>query len=236
MNFIHIAGYKFIPLDNLVTLRAELKQATQALSLLGTILISSEGINVMLAGTPEAIESIKNRLNEQFGGMRFRETPSDIQPFQKMVVKLKKEIISMGTPDLLMKQAPAPRITAQELKQWLDEKRDVVLLDTRNDYEVAAGTFENAIDLGIKYFRHFPDAIAKLKTDKPIVTFCTGGIRCEKAALALQAQGFNNVYQLDGGILRYFDECGQAHYQGTCFVFDERVSESSADSQSSCSH
>jgi UPF0176 protein len=228
MNFIHIAGYKFIPLDNLPALRAQLKAATHELSLLGTILLSPEGINVMLAGSPEAIHAIRTQLIDRFSGMRFRETACEIQPFQKMVVKLKKEIISMGAPGLLMEQAPPPRVTAQELKQWLDEKRDVVLLDTRNAYEIEAGTFENAVDPHINYFRNFPDAIAKLDPalkEKTVVTFCTGGIRCEKAGLALQQQGFKNVYQLDGGILRYFDECGQAHYQGKCFVFDERIME-----------
>jgi UPF0176 protein len=228
MNFTHTAGYKFIPLDNLSDLRAQLKQSCHDLQLKGTILLSSEGINVMLAGIPKAITSIQKRLNKYVGEMRFRETPTEIQPFQKMVVKLKKEIISMGAPGLLREQAPAPRITAQELKQWLDENRDVVLLDTRNNYEVEAGTFENAVDPQIKHFRHFPEAIKRLDPalkEKTVVTFCTGGIRCEKAGLALQQEGFKNVYQLDGGILRYFDECGQTHYKGKCFVFDERIAE-----------
>jgi UPF0176 protein len=228
MNFTHIAGYKFIPLDNLPNLRTQLKQSCNDLQLKGTILLSAEGVNVMLAGTPKAIPSIEKLLIKYFGEMRFRETPCEAQPFQKMVVKLKKEIISMGAPGLLKEQSPARRVTAQELKQWLDEKRDVVLLDTRNDYEIAAGTFENAVDPNIKHFRHFPEAIKNLDPalkDKPVVAFCTGGIRCEKAGLALQQQGFTNVYQLDGGILRYFDECGQSHYKGKCFVFDERIAE-----------
>jgi UPF0176 protein len=227
MPLIHIAGYKFTPLDldNLPSLRTQLKAACAALQIKGTILLSPEGINIMLAGTSDAIQAIKHHLPND---IRFREIPCEIMPFKRLLVKLKKEIISMGAPGLLMEQAPATRITAQELKQWLDENRDVVLLDTRNDYEIEAGTFENAIDPHIKHFRHFPDAVANLDPtlkEKPVVAFCTGGIRCEKAGLALQQQGFKQVYQLDGGILRYFDECGQAHYNGKCFVFDERIAE-----------
>ncbi|MGC4004008.1 MAG: rhodanese-like domain-containing protein [Pirellulales bacterium] len=113
-----------------------------------------------------------------------------------------------------------------ELKTWLDEGRTVTLLDTRNEYEVKLGTFESATTLGIDRFRDFPRAVEALPEElkeRPIVMFCTGGIRCEKAGPFMERQGFRNILQLDGGILKYFEECGGSHYRGECFVFDQRV-------------
>jgi predicted sulfurtransferase len=148
------------------------------------------------------------------------------QPFKRMLVKIKKEIIAFGVDGIDPVNKPAPRLAPAELKAWLDEGRDVVLLDTRNDYEVKLGTFHNAKVIGVDHFRQFPTAVAALPAemkDQVIVSFCTGGIRCEKAAPFLIDQGFQNVYQLDGGILKYFEDCGNAHYDGDCFVFDQRV-------------
>lgn len=228
MKLLHIAAYKFITLDNLPELRAIFKTTCHNLQLKGTILLSHEGINLMLAGLPNAIQQFKNFLetDARFQHMSFRENPCEEQPFKRMWVKLKKEIITIGLNHLDPEHTPAPRITAQELKQWLDEGREIALLDTRNDYETEVGSFEHAIDMHLKHFRHFPDAVKTLDPalkKKPVVAFCTGGIRCEKAALVLQEQGFEQVYQLDGGILKYFEECGSSHYQGDCFVFDYRM-------------
>ena len=120
---------------------------------------------------------------------------------------------------------PAPKLAPRELKQWLDEGRPVTLLDTRNDYEIKLGTFKNAKTLDIDHFRHFPAAVEKLPAEmkqQPIVMFCTGGIRCEKAAILMRESGLENVFQLEGGILKYFEETDGAHYQGGGFVFDER--------------
>jgi len=147
------------------------------------------------------------------------------------LVKIKKEIIPMGDPEIRPSEFTAPYLPPADLKTWMDEKRDFLLLDTRNDYEIAVGTFEGAKDLGISHFRDFTRATEKLTTegfnevskDQPIVTFCTGGIRCEKAAALLVKQGFKNVYQLEGGILNYFEQCKDVHYQGQCFVFDWRL-------------
>jgi UPF0176 protein len=164
--------------------------------------------------------------DKRFSRMEFKRSHSNHQPFNRMLVKLKKEIISTGRPDISPANNPAPAVSACELKRWLDEGRDVVLLDTRNRYEISLGTFRNAHDLGIDTFRAFAEEIGKLDPAmkaKTIVTFCTGGIRCEKAAPALLNAGFKNVYQLSGGILKYFEEAGGAHYQGDCFVFDRRV-------------
>jgi predicted sulfurtransferase len=151
---------------------------------------------------------------------------SDHQPFNRMLVKIKKEIIAFGVCGIDPARRPAPRLAPRQLKRWLDEGRSVTLLDTRNTYEVKLGTFRGARTLGLDHFREFPAAATTLPgnlKDEPVVTFCTGGIRCEKAAPLLEMAGFTSVFQLDGGILNYFAECGGAHYEGDCFVFDKRV-------------
>ena len=229
MNTIHnIAAYKFVSLDNLPARRDDLKSRCAALQLKGTILLAPEGINLFLAGDEENIATFKAELrgDRAFAAIQFKDSFSDHQPFGKLLVKVKNEIIPFGMAHINPAEQPAERLSARTLKAWLDEGRDVVLLDTRNGFEVKHGTFANAQDFGIDYFRDFPAAAmhadASLK-DKTIVTFCTGGIRCEKAAPYLLQQGFKNVFQLDGGILKYFEECGNAHFQGECFVFDERI-------------
>jgi UPF0176 protein len=143
-----------------------------------------------------------------------------------MLVKIKKEIIAFGISGIDPADRPAPRLSPGELKQWLDEGRSFTLMDVRNTYEIKLGTFRGARTLGLEHFREFPAAVNSLPNklkNEPVVTFCTGGIRCEKAAPLLEQAGFTEVYQLDGGILRYFEECGGAHFEGDCFVFDKRV-------------
>ena len=226
MTITNIAGYKFISLHDLNELRAKFLKVTTALNLRGTILLSEEGINFSLAAAGDAIASFKSFLkqDERFADITFRESISAAQPFKFLKVKIRKEIITMRRPEVRPDQERAPSISPQQLKQWLDEKRDVTMLDTRNDYEVRFGSFENAVHFELADFNDFPEATEKLNTTKPVVMFCTGGIRCEKAAIHLQNAGFPEVYQLDGGILNYFSEVGGEHYQGECFVFDHRVS------------
>ncbi len=232
-NVVNIAAYRFAPLDDLPNRRAELKQLCQRLALKGTILLSREGVNLFVAGDRHAVDELVAFLREDplLEDLEVKESLSDHQPFHRMLVRLKKEIIAFGIPDIDPRGAPAPAIAPAELKQWLDEGRDVVLLDTRNDYEVKLGAFRNAVHLNLKSFRDFPAAAATLgeaiKT-KPVVMYCTGGIRCEKAGPFLQQQGFQDVYQLEGGILKYFEQCGGQHYDGECFVFDQRVAVSPA--------
>lgn len=228
MSVINIAAYKFVALDNLTTLRETLKADCLALNLRGTILIAPEGINLFLAGERADIEIFFSQLKSdpRFADLAGKESPSDEKPFNRMLVKIKKEIISMGMPEISPALGRAPAVSPTTLKQWLDEGRDVVLVDTRNEYEIRLGTFRNALPIGVDTFRAFPRKAAQLDAslkNKTVVTFCTGGIRCEKAAPVLQNLGFNNVYQLDGGILKYFEDCGGAHYDGDCFVFDRRV-------------
>lgn len=225
MQILNIAGYKFIALSNLEAVQAVLLAKCEELSLKGTILLSEEGVNITLSGSPHSIQSFQAYLNEttSFANMRFHETYSDGLPFKRLKVKIKPEIITLRQPGIDAIDSRAPSISPKDFKQWLDEKRDITVLDTRNDYEVEMGTFTNAKNLHIDDFGDFPAATADVDKDKPIVMFCTGGIRCEKAAIYMQNQGFKNVYQLDGGILGYFKDVGGAHYTGDCFVFDERV-------------
>ncbi|HEX7810888.1 MAG TPA: rhodanese-like domain-containing protein [Burkholderiales bacterium] len=227
MQFLNLAGYKFVKLDGLPELRASLRQRCQDLDLKGTILLSLEGINAFIAGPEHEVGAFKAwlRADARFADLRFKESHSDIQPFKRMRVKIKPEIITLRVPGLDPAANPAPALAPSELKRWLDEGRDVVLLDTRNAFEVEAGTFRNALHLDLKAFGQFPHAADSLDSslkDKTIVAFCTGGIRCEKAAPVLMGKGFRDVYQLQGGILQYFEDCGAAHFDGRCFVFDER--------------
>jgi UPF0176 protein len=227
-NILNIAAYKFVSLDRLPEQRDQLKVLCSELQLKGTILLALEGINLFLAGSLENIAAFKTKFRSDaaFVDIQFKDSYSDQQPFGKLLVKIKQEIIPFGVPEINPAEQPAERLSARTLKAWLDEGRDVVLLDTRNEFEVKCGTFKNAQDFGIHQFRDFPAASARADQslkEKTIVTFCTGGIRCEKAAPFLSHQGFKNVFQLDGGILKYFEECGNAHFEGECFVFDERV-------------
>jgi UPF0176 protein len=229
MHFVNLAGYKFVSLDDLPALRESLLARCRELELKGTILLSPEGINVFVAGPAAATEAFQAWLrgDARLASLRFKQSRSTIRPFRRMLVKIKPEIITLRVPGLDPAASPAPAVAPRELKRWLDEGRDVVLLDTRNGFEVEAGSFRNAMSLGLASFGGFPravDAMDPTLKDKTIVAFCTGGIRCEKAAPLLIAKGFRNVYQLDGGILQYFEECGNAHFEGRCFVFDERTS------------
>ncbi len=232
MSVVNISCYKFITLTDREALKASLAARCLGLDLKGTILLAPEGINVFLAGMRAAIDAIVAHLraDPRFADLAPKESLSAEPPFKRMRVRLKKEIITMKHPLIRPEAGRAPSVAAAVLKRWLDrgmddEGRPVVMLDTRNDYEVAAGTFENAVDYDIGIFSEFPPRLAERLADyagKTVVSFCTGGIRCEKAAIHMQAIGIERVYQLEGGILKYFEEVGGAHYRGDCFVFDER--------------
>ncbi len=228
MTILNIAAYRFVPVNDLAHLRDALKARGAELGLKGTILIATEGINLFLAGAAANVEAFLETLlaDARISPLEVKRSWSDEQPFKRLLVKVKREIVSMQRPEINPRATPAPRLAPQELKRWLDEGRAIVLLDTRNQFEVDLGSFENSLALGLKSFSDFPRATPALEEalkDRPIVTFCTGGIRCEKAAPWLISQGFRDVYQLDGGILNYFEQCGGAHFRGSCFVFDERV-------------
>jgi UPF0176 protein len=224
----NIAAYKFAPLSELKELRARLLALAKRLGLKGTILLSPEGINLFVAGGTNAIEELLRQLRSVSGleELQVKTSETGQQPFNRMLVRIKKEIIAFGVEGIDPAKRTSPKLSPGTLKQWLDEGRPVTLLDTRNDYEVKLGTFKGALPIGIENFRDFPDAVRRLPDamkEQPIVMFCTGGIRCEKAGPFMEREGFKNIFQLEGGILKYFEECGGAHYDGECFVFDQRV-------------
>jgi UPF0176 protein len=225
---VNIAAYKFVSLPDLHSLRTRLLALCRSWELKGTILLSAEGINLFVAGAKEKINLLLAELRGIRGleDLQLKISETEHQPFTRMLVRVKKEIIAFGVEGINPAQKTSSKLAARELKQWLDEGRPVTLLDTRNDYEVKLGTFKNARAIGIDHFREFPDAVRKLPPEmkeQPIVMFCTGGIRCEKAGPFMEREGFKNIFQLDGGILKYFEQCGGAHYDGECFVFDQRV-------------
>lgn len=231
-NVANISAYLFVNITDIATLQPKLLAQCQELNLKGTILLANEGINLFLAGPENAIKQFIKQLQKdpRFSRLEPKYSFSNDQPFKRMLVKQKKEIITMKRPLIQPEQGRAPSVSAKQLEQWLtqghdEEKRPVVLMDTRNAFEVDFGTFNNAIDYRISKFSDFPEIIeSKTKefTGKTVVTFCTGGIRCEKAAILMQNAGYERVYQLEGGILKYFEEVGGSHYHGNCFVFDER--------------
>lgn len=225
--YINISGYKFTELTNLEEIKAKLKPFCIELGLKGTVLMAEEGVNIFMAGSRDSIDIFVQSLPD-FGlpSIKFKESPSQAQPFKRMLVKIKAEIIAMGQPQIKPANFTAPYVDAKTFRQWMREGKDMIVLDTRNDYEIHLGKFKNAIDLNVHNFRDFPEAVDNMTDEfksKPVVTYCTGGIRCEKAAPYMIQAGFKEVYQIDGGILKYFEECGSEGWEGECFVFDKRV-------------
>ncbi|MGJ8633734.1 MAG: pseudouridine synthase [Luteolibacter sp.] len=224
----NLAAYRFVELTGLKELREELLGLCKEVGLRGTILLSVEGVNLFVAGPADAVDRVMKRLREIPGLEDFegKVSESEDQPFRRMLVRIKKEIIAFGVEGVEPGKRTSPKLSAKELKKWLDEGRKVTLLDTRNDYEVKLGTFKGAVIPEIDTFREFPKAVRAMPEEmkeETVVMFCTGGIRCEKAGPFMEMEGFKNIYQLDGGILKYFEECGGDHYDGECFVFDQRV-------------
>ncbi len=225
---LNLATYRFVSLSDLPKWRQQIYERAEAESMRGTVLLSTEGINIFVAGEEASARRWFAWLAEQppFHGIAAKESWSDEIPFNRMLVRLKREIISMGVREIVPEKRTSPKISPDELRQWLDSGKEVTLLDVRNDYEVEVGTFERAQAIGVDHFRKFPAAIEQLPEslkEKPVVMFCTGGIRCEKAGPMMEKIGFREIYQLDGGILAYLESNGSAHYSGDCFVFDKRV-------------
>lgn len=230
--FLNISAYKFVSITDLPALREQLLSCSRMPALKGTILIAEEGINLFLAGPAQAVRGFVAFMKKdpRFADLKPKESWSESVPFKKMLVKIKQEIIRMNHPTIRPHSGRAPAVNAETLNRWLDqghddEGREVVTLDTRNAFEVDYGTFRNAIDYRITRFTEFPKAIAEKKDElknKTIVSFCTGGIRCEKAAIYMRQIGLEHTYQLEGGILKYFEETDAHHFEGSCFVFDER--------------
>ena len=228
LDVLNIAGYKFEPLNNIADLVLSFQSICDDLDLKGSVYLSPNGINFSLAGSREAVENYLHFLEQdkRFLNIPLKKTYSETQPFRRMKVRLKKEIISLGRDDIDPRELTGEYVTPQELLSIYENNEDVVVLDTRNEYETRVGIFENAVDLQLDTFRDFPKAIEQLPEgykDKQIVMYCTGGIRCEKASAVMLKAGFKDVKQLEGGVLDYFKETGGKYWNGDCFVFDERV-------------
>lgn len=219
------AFYAFLPFsqEQLKDTQAELKQFGADHDMRGLVLLAPEGINGTVSGTAEVIAEWKQYLTNKFGPIVFKDSGADRKVFRRWLVKLKPEIVCIKKEEI-KPSGKHGHLTPEEFHKALAEE-DIVIIDTRNDYEVAIGKFQGAVDPGIKKFHEFPEYVAKsnIPKDKKVLMYCTGGIRCEKALLAMEEQGYNNVYQLEGGILAYLQKFPQGKFLGECFVFDHRV-------------
>ncbi len=223
-----LSAYQFIDLDDLPLMRKRLRARAEALGLRGTVLLAPEGINFSLGGTSESLDQWLEWLAEHYGvddPVSHRSTVDPV-PFLRLKVRIRPEIITFE-PELRPGQAAVGRSLSPREWQELLGQEQVQLVDTRNQYEVEVGTFRDAINPGIDHFTEFRDwSLEHLDPDRPVAMFCTGGVRCEKASAWLLAHGHRQVYQLHGGILAYLDAIDpeDSHWQGECFVFDDRVS------------
>ena len=232
---LNIAAYRFVAIDDAERLALQLRERAERARLRGSVLVAPEGINLFLAGEEAPLREWLDwlRADQRFAALVVKESWSEAVPFARLKVKCKDEIIAFRREQAspLDVGARAPAVDPPTLARWIarghdDAGRRLVLLDTRNREEVGFGTFEGALTLPIDNFTQLPDALAPHRDalqDATVVSFCTGGIRCEKAALWLRHDGMDNLLQLDGGILGYFEQVGGDGYQGHCFVFDQRL-------------
>lgn len=230
---LNAAAYHFVDVADPAELAARLRERADTAGLHGTVLVAPEGLNLFLAGPEPELRGFLDalRADARFADMLAKLSWSRAQPFGRLKVKVKPEIISYRRDDASPLEGRAPAVDPPTLARWIAQGMDdagkrLVLLDTRNREEVGYGTFANALTLPIDNFTELPAALEPHRdalADATVVSFCTGGIRCEKAALQLRADGMDNVLQLDGGILGYFERVGGFGYEGRCFVFDGRV-------------
>ena len=232
MSIANIAAYKFVGLDDTPALRERLFAHCAELALKGTILLAPEGINLFLAGARVATDAFLLQLRDdpRFADIQVKQSTSAIVPFARLRVRLKREIITMRHAAIRPTDGRAPAVDATTLQRWIerghdDTGRELVLLDTRNTYETELGGFTGAVSYPLAHFSDFPAVIAADRAryaGKTVVPYCTGGIRCEKAALHMRGLGLTHVYQLDGGILGYLEHSNGGGWHGACFVFDQR--------------
>ncbi len=224
------AFYKFAPLDDLTGRRQRLLDRGNALGIVGTILLANEGINSTIAGSHNAMSAMLAELRSDplLAGLVVKTSVADHQPFAHFKIKLKREIVTFGVPEANPNTMAGTYVAPEDWNALISDPA-VVVVDTRNDYEYAIGTFARAENPHTRSFREFPayvDATLDPAKHRKVAMFCTGGIRCEKATAFMRARGFDEVYHLDGGILNYLERipAEQSLWQGECFVFDERVS------------
>ncbi len=223
------AMYKFVALEDCQTLREPLHQVMQDNGVLGTLMLASEGINGTVAGSREGIDALLTWLQQdpRLADIVYKESLDDSNPFHRTKVKLKKEIVTMGAEGSDPTRVVGTYVKPEEWNALISDP-DVILVDTRNDYEVQVGTFKGAVNPHTETFREFPDYVKENldpEKNRKVAMFCTGGIRCEKSTAYLKEQGFDEVYHLEGGILKYLEEVPQENslWEGECFVFDNRV-------------
>lgn len=228
-NIVIAALYKFVALPDYQSLQAPLLSKCNQLGIKGTLLLAHEGVNGTVAGSRQAIDQLLDylRLDSRLSDIDHKESYEVSMPFHRMKVKLKKEIVTMGVEDIDPNKDVGTYVAPQQWNELISDP-DVVLIDTRNDYEYEIGTFERAINPNTQSFRELPSYVAENldpQKHKKVAMFCTGGIRCEKSTAYLKQQGFENVYHLQGGILKYLEEVPKEHslWRGECFVFDNRV-------------
>jgi UPF0176 protein len=229
MSWVIAAFYKFVPLLDYVQVRPILLEYCQSQEIKGTILLAEEGINGTIAGSRPAIDAVVSWLKSdpRLADLNHKESLANAPPFERMKVKLKQEIVTLGKPEADPSVQVGTYVSPEDWNALIADP-EVMVIDTRNDYEVSIGTFQRAINPQTSSFREFPDYIQQLDPIQhpKVAMFCTGGIRCEKASAYLLSQGFQQVYHLQGGILKYLEEVPQDEslWQGECFVFDDRVS------------
>ncbi|MFN3629367.1 MAG: rhodanese-like domain-containing protein [Casimicrobiaceae bacterium] len=227
MEILNVASYRFVRLADPAGLKAAWLNHGRSLGVKGTIILAEEGINLFLAGAETAVRALIAIIEDAPGLARLdlKESWSETPPFRRFKIKVRREIVTFRQPGIDPVDHPTPTMSPEELRARLDRGDPIVLLDTRNGFEVERGTFRGALYWGNRNFTEFGQ-IARERVGelagKTVVSFCTGGIRCEKAAPYLRALGASDVYQLEGGILRYFERVGRNHFDGDCFVFDER--------------
>jgi UPF0176 protein len=225
-----VSLYRFLDLKDPESFRDQLKALCDEQGLLGTVLVATEGFNGTLAGSEKSVRTVMDWIREQLGvaeELDARWTEAAEAPFRKMRVKVKTEIVTLGRPDILPHKGTGKHVSAARWNELISDP-EVVVIDTRNHYEVEVGTFPGALDPGNDSFREFTEfaeELAEQSTDRPLAMFCTGGIRCEKATALMLELGFDDVYHLQGGILNYLSEVEEAEnkWRGECFVFDTRV-------------
>jgi UPF0176 protein len=229
MTYVVSTFYAFIDLPDYVEKAAQIREHAQTTGMRGSILVASEGVNATMAGTREEIDELFAflRSDERFAALSSKESFTDVLPFKRMKVRLKKEIVTLGVPEANPARQVGHYVKAADWNALISDP-DVIVVDVRNRYEVELGTFKRAVNPDIASFRQFPDFVQTQlsgQKHKKIATFCTGGIRCEKATALLMKEGFHEVYHLEGGILKYLESVPEAKslWNGTCFVFDERV-------------
>ncbi|MEX1014283.1 MAG: rhodanese-related sulfurtransferase [Candidatus Paceibacterota bacterium] len=234
MNYTVILFYKYTDIENTKKLKKDQLKLAESLSLKGRMIIADEGINGTFEGTNENIEKYIEKMREidQFSDIDFKTHPGPGNSFPKLSIKIRDEIVSSYLPkeEVDPRKETADKIDPDELHKWFEENKDFTVVDMRNSYEFISGHFEKSIDPGMESFRELPEKVKKIEElkEKPVVTVCTGGVRCEKASAFLKKKGFKNIYQLKGGIHRYIEKYPEGHFKGSLYVFDGRMTMSTA--------